>query len=119
MSWFSRLWNRSARGAGEVALAPVRHALAGGDPDGALLLARRAASVHGVSDELLRAAAAACLALSDAISAELFARAADTPGDPARLVELGMHLIEQEAYDLAGAVLERALESAPLDAMVR
>jgi hypothetical protein len=55
----------------------------------------------------------------EAETAELFDRAADAPHELERLLELGSALLTREQADAASAVLGRALELAPFDAVVR
>lgn len=116
------LFGRRARARRERAADAVRRArlsLDAGDSAAALEICRGAMLESPDDRELLVVASESALRENDRSTSELLARAADGGGDPQRFFELGSHLLATEAADLAAAVLARALELAPFDAVVR
>jgi Flp pilus assembly protein TadD len=101
------------------AVAAIREALARGDAEGALRLARAVAREAGDDPDVARAVGEALARYGDREAGELFARAADAPADVTRALSLGSYLLSREEPELAAAVLSRAVELAPFDAVIR
>jgi len=93
--------------------------LARGDARAALACAEEALLEAPDDARLLRAAADALHVLGRLRTAELARRAADAPHDVPCALELGSHLLSEDALPLADAVLGHALSLAPFDAVVR
>lgn len=120
MGFFDRIFGRRRRVQRDMAeaVSRARALLAAGDAAGAWD-ASRAALVVTVAPESLAVAADSLARVGERQAAELFAHAAQAPHDVGALLELGSQLTSLEVPDVALAVLERALELAPFDAVVR
>ena len=117
--WLLRRRASADHGRAVHAVGAVDEAMASGDHDLALELCH-AALVDGLTDPgLLRVTARVLLIRGEGRVAELFARAADVPGDPDRMAELGSALVTAGAPRAAAVVLDRALAAAPFDAVIR
>ena len=119
LDWLPGKRRAAREEASAAAAAEAASILARGDARGAL--ARAGLALVDAPDDvrLLRAAADALQLLGRARTAELARLAADAPHDVARALELGAHLLGEDALTLADAVLGHALTLAPFDAVVR
>jgi Flp pilus assembly protein TadD len=118
---FSAPLGRRKRRAQERAAtdARIRGVLDADGSEAAWAQLRAAALEDPESNALLRLAALLLRHDKELRLAELFDRAADTPHDPQRMLELGSALLTYEEPALASRMLSRALAMVPFDAVVR
>ncbi len=121
MGFFDR-FSRGARRRAEArqrAIGRIRDAVDRGDADEALRASRAAAREPFADTDVYRAVADALVRFGDREAGELFARAADAPEDVEAAFALGSFLLTREEPELAAAVLGRASDLAPFDAVLR
>jgi len=97
----------------------ARALLSAGDPAGAFVALRPALIADPDFPAHLKQASDLCTRLGDPELAELFASAADASEDVQRAFELGSQLLSLEDAELAAAILSKATELAPFDAVLR
>ncbi|MGE0787953.1 MAG: tetratricopeptide repeat protein [Sandaracinaceae bacterium] len=120
MGWLRDLLSFRRRDAiSDAALRELRASIEGAAPDEAWRVVSDALVRHRGATALLHLAARVLRDASEQATAELFDRAADAPQDPQRWFELGSDLNVRGSPHVAATFLERALELAPFDAVVR
>ncbi|MFK7985907.1 MAG: tetratricopeptide repeat protein [Sandaracinaceae bacterium] len=119
MGWLGQIFGRRRREERRRVQAHVRTVLEHAGPEAAWRRMTAALIADTDADELLHLAAEVLRRGNEARLAEMFARSADAPHDPRRLLELGSALLGTQQPEAAAAILERAIAFVPFDAVVR